>query len=134
MSQRCSPAQYRCIGIDDDSVFDCRVTLLTTDDGVSIYYEHHEAEGPPRPTVIFSCAYCTTHENWRGQVDPIVAAAARATNDGTRVALCGIARTPELVDVDNLDRLEPPGDFRGSSEYRRHLAIVLSTRVIEELS
>jgi pimeloyl-ACP methyl ester carboxylesterase len=24
--------------------------------------------------VIFSCAYCTTHENWRGQVAPLVAA------------------------------------------------------------
>jgi len=51
------------------------VTLLTTDDGVSIYYEHHlPPEGLTRPTVVFSCAYCTTHENWRGQVEPIVAA------------------------------------------------------------
>jgi pimeloyl-ACP methyl ester carboxylesterase len=23
---------------------------------------------------VFSCAYCTTHENWRGQVEPVVAA------------------------------------------------------------
>ena len=50
------------------------MTLLTTDDGVSIYYEHHVPEGPTRPTVVFSCAYCTTHENWRGQVEPLVAA------------------------------------------------------------
>jgi pimeloyl-ACP methyl ester carboxylesterase len=50
------------------------VTLLRTDDGVSIYYEHHLAEGPARPTVVFSCAYCTTHENWRGQVEPIIGA------------------------------------------------------------
>jgi pimeloyl-ACP methyl ester carboxylesterase len=57
---------------------------LTTDDGVSIYYEHHLPEGsgdsvdatevPGKPTVIFSSAYCTTHENWRGQVEPLVAA------------------------------------------------------------
>lgn len=66
--------------------------------------------------------------------DPIVAAAARTTDDGVRLALCGIARTPELVEVGTLDRLGPPGDFRGSSEYRRHLANVLSARVIEELS
>ena len=66
--------------------------------------------------------------------DPIVAAAARTTGDRIRLALCGIARTPELVDVGDLDRLEPPGDFRGSTEYRRHLAKVLSGRVIEELS
>ena len=50
------------------------MTLLKTDDGVSIYYEHHLPEGPTRSTVVFSCAYCTTHENWRGQVEPIVAA------------------------------------------------------------
>ena len=49
------------------------MTLLTTDDGVSIYYEQHSPEGPAKPTVVFSCAYCTTHENWRGQVEPIVA-------------------------------------------------------------
>lgn len=50
------------------------MTLLTTQDGVSIYYEQHLPDGPARSTVIFSCAYCTTHENWRGQVEPIVAA------------------------------------------------------------
>jgi CO/xanthine dehydrogenase FAD-binding subunit len=66
--------------------------------------------------------------------DPVVAAAARTTDDGIRLALCGVGRTPELVDIGDLDRLEPPGDFRGSSEYRRHLAAVLSARVIEELS
>lgn len=66
--------------------------------------------------------------------DPIVAAAARTTVDGIRLALCGIAQTPELVAVGDVERLEPPGDFRGSSAYRRHLATVLSARVIEELS
>jgi len=66
--------------------------------------------------------------------DPIVAAAGRATDNGIRLALCGIARTPELVEIGGLDRLEPPGDFRGSTEYRRHLAKVLSDRVIGELS
>ena len=66
--------------------------------------------------------------------DPIVAAAARTTDDGIHLALCGVAPTPQLIDVGELDRLEPPGDFRGSAEYRRHLAAVLSARVIEELS
>ena len=66
--------------------------------------------------------------------DPIVAVAARTTEDGIRLALCGIATTPELIEVGDLVRLEPPGDFRGSSEYRRHLATVLSARVVEELS
>lgn len=49
------------------------MTLLTTDDGVSIYYEHHVPASKARATIIFSCAYCTTHENWRGQVEPLVA-------------------------------------------------------------
>lgn len=50
------------------------MALLTSKDGASIYYEHHVPEGPAKPTVIFSCAYCTTHENWRGQVSPLIAA------------------------------------------------------------
>lgn len=53
------------------------MSLLTTPDGVSIYYEHHQpdpAAGPPKTPVIFSCAYCTTHENWRGQVAPLLGA------------------------------------------------------------
>ena len=66
--------------------------------------------------------------------DPIVAAVARSADDGIRLALCGVGPTPALVDPDDLDRLEPPSDFRGTSAYRHHLAQVLSARVIEELS
>ena len=65
---------------------------------------------------------------------PIVAALARSDDDGIHLALCGVAPTPELVDPTELDHLEPPGDFRGSAGYRRHLASVLSSRVLEELS
>lgn len=47
-------------------------------DGVRLYYELHRPSAaqpdPRRPTVVFSCAYCTTHENWRDQVEPLVAA------------------------------------------------------------
>ena len=42
-------------------------------DGVELYAEAH-GEGVP---LVFSCAYCTTHENWRSQVAPLVAAGAR---------------------------------------------------------
>jgi CO/xanthine dehydrogenase FAD-binding subunit len=35
--------------------------------------------------------------------------------------------------VDDTDALTPPGDFRGSSTYRLHLARVLSRRAITEL-
>ena len=48
--------------------------LLSTEESVSIYYEHHEPSKRAGPTVIFSCAYCTTHENWRGQVEPLLEA------------------------------------------------------------
>ena len=47
---------------------------LETDDGVSIYYEHHLPAETKGATVVFSCAFCTTHENWRGQVEPVLAA------------------------------------------------------------
>jgi pimeloyl-ACP methyl ester carboxylesterase len=50
------------------------VAEVASADGTPIYYEHHLPEGEPRTTVVFSCAYCTTHENWRGQVAPLVAA------------------------------------------------------------
>lgn len=66
---------------------------------------------------------------------PIVAAAARRAPDDTRrLALCGVAATPVLVDVAALHALHPPGDFRGSSDYRAALAEVLSRRVLEEVS
>jgi pimeloyl-ACP methyl ester carboxylesterase len=52
------------------------MSFLTTADGVRLYYEHHRpaASAPGRPAILFSCACCTTHENWRGQVEPLVAA------------------------------------------------------------
>lgn len=63
----------------------------------------------------------------------IVSAAARRTPDGrTLVALSGVAPTPVLAD--DVAGLNPPGDFRGSSEYRKHLASVLSARVRAEVA
>ncbi len=65
---------------------------------------------------------------------PIVAALARSTPDGVRLVLTGVAPTPVVADPAGLDQLDPPGDFRGSPEYRRHLARVLTERVLKELS
>ncbi len=63
----------------------------------------------------------------------IVSAVARRTTDGrTLVALSGVAPTPVLVD--SVDSLSPVGDFRGSAEYRKHLASVLSARVRSEVA
>ncbi|MGZ4433442.1 MAG: FAD binding domain-containing protein [Trebonia sp.] len=69
---------------------------------------------------------------------PIVAAVARVTADGRRqVALTGVAATPVLIDSpDQLDtsRLDPPADFRGSAEYRRALAAVLTARALAAIT
>ena len=62
----------------------------------------------------------------------IVSAYARSTGDGWRIALTGVAPTPVLVMPG--DDLLPSGDFRGSGEYRRHLAEVLVARVTEAIS
>jgi len=62
----------------------------------------------------------------------IVAAVARRTPTGElRLALTGVAPTPILVP--DGDHLDPTGDFRGSSEYRRALAATLSSRALEAL-
>jgi CO/xanthine dehydrogenase FAD-binding subunit len=64
---------------------------------------------------------------------PIVAAAARSTERGTRLALTGVAATPVLVAADRIAALTPPGDFRGSPEYRMALARTLTGRVLAAL-
>jgi pimeloyl-ACP methyl ester carboxylesterase len=46
---------------------------VETSDGFELHAEVH-GEGVP---LLFSCAYSTTHENWRAQVEPLVAAGAR---------------------------------------------------------
>ncbi len=68
---------------------------------------------------------------------PIVAAAARKTaSGGIKLALCGVAITPILVDPgsDVKAALNPPADFRGSTEYRRQMAATLTRRVLSELA
>lgn len=62
---------------------------------------------------------------------PIVACIARRSTTGMRVAMSGVAITPVLVD--DVDQLTPPADFRGSADYRHHLARVLRKRALIEL-
>lgn len=65
---------------------------------------------------------------------PIVMAIGHRGADGSlRLAMTGVAGTPVLVDRDDLGSLQPPGDFRGSSDYRRQLAAVLTGRVLARL-
>jgi CO/xanthine dehydrogenase FAD-binding subunit len=67
---------------------------------------------------------------------PIVAAVAHLADDGQlRLALCGVAETPILVEPENIKAaISAPNDFRGSSEYRRQVAATLAKRVIKQLS
>jgi CO/xanthine dehydrogenase FAD-binding subunit len=67
---------------------------------------------------------------------PIVAALARRSADGSiQLALCGVANVPVLVDPasDIKAAINPPADFRGSAEYRRQMAAIVSRRVLAEL-
>jgi len=65
---------------------------------------------------------------------PIVMVAGRMTTDGSiHLVATGVAANPTRIDADALDELDPPGDFRGSPEYRTHLAEVLTKRVIGRL-
>lgn len=64
----------------------------------------------------------------------IVAAVGRKGDDGLlKLALCGVAATPILVDPAEVDALNPPADFRGSSDYRRQMIQVLTQRVVAAL-
>lgn len=63
----------------------------------------------------------------------IVAAVGRMSSDGPLLAITGVAATPVLVDPASVGSLSPPGDFRGSPEYRLHLAEVLAARVLHRL-
>lgn len=66
--------------------------------------------------------------------EPIVTVVGRRGPEGTtRLAMSGVAAVPIIVDYDHVGSLEPPGDFRGSSNYRRELAVVLGRRVLDEL-
>ena len=50
------------------------------------------------------------------------------------IALTGVGPVPRVYGGHDIEHLDPPGDFRGTSAYRRHLADVLSARVLAELS
>ncbi len=68
---------------------------------------------------------------------PIVAAVARVTPAGERrLALAGVAASAVVVDerAGWPGELDPPGDFRGSGEYRRVLAAVLASRALGAIS
>ncbi|MFV1960682.1 MAG: xanthine dehydrogenase family protein subunit M [Acidimicrobiia bacterium] len=65
---------------------------------------------------------------------PIVLVAGHVSSSGTiRLAAAGVSETPIIVKPDQIEALDPQPDFRGSADYRRHLARVLSQRVTTRL-
>lgn len=57
------------------------MATVEASDGVGLYAERYPEDGSGSGLpIVFSCAYSTTHANWRSQVEPMVAA-------GHRVAL-----------------------------------------------
>jgi CO/xanthine dehydrogenase FAD-binding subunit len=71
----------------------------------------------------------------RTPLDTAIVAALARRDEGSavRLALTGIAPTPSLADPDKLDTLAPPGDFRGSSDYRKEIGAILARRALAEL-
>ena len=66
---------------------------------------------------------------------PIVAVAGRRSSSGPTLAITGVSSLPVLArSLDEAEQLIPFSDFRGSSEYRHHLAVKLSQRVFGALS
>jgi len=62
---------------------------------------------------------------------PIVMVVAHRDGEGAiRTAVSGVASHPVLIDPLRIAELDPPGDFRGSSSYRAHLAAVLTARAL----
>lgn len=67
--------------------------------------------------------------------EPIVAAVALSAGGRVRLALLGVA--PRVVEVDPgqpTAGLAPAADFRGSSEYRLHLAAIVAARALGGLA
>jgi len=66
---------------------------------------------------------------------PIVMAVAHRSHDGSvRLAMTGVAAHPVVVDPGQIGALEPPSDFRGSTDYRKKLAEVLADRVLTSVT
>lgn len=65
---------------------------------------------------------------------PIVLVAGTRSEEGTVIlAATGVALTPVVFDLEHVDDLDPSPDFRGSAQYRRHLATISGRRVVSRL-
>ena len=115
--------------------FDAQVTVQTAGELCEVDLEEFVANEYPDGIVIkvsFARDGVAAYERVaRTPADsPIVAVVGRRDPDGeVKLAFCGVADRPVLLSSDELKMLNPPGDFRGSAEYRRTIAGVLAERV-----
>ncbi len=128
-------------------VFNADVTIRNANGGHTMpladFYE--DVAGHLRGAILTGVALetdgATAHERVARtpQDKPIVAAVARYRPSGAQdgatalLALCGVASRPILVGPEDIAALQPPADFRGSSEYRQEMARILAKRVLNEL-
>ena len=142
------------IGADPESellaallVFDAIVTIQSTDGSQTVPIADFLKDIPASLDggVVTTISLSTSGQTSSARVArtpadrPIVAAVARQVSrtgggNRTRVAVCGIADIPCLVEPEKVgEAVQHPGDFRGSRAYREQMAVVLVERVVEEI-
>jgi len=120
-------------------VHDARVDVVGPDGATTTPLADLLATGVPPGNVVTAVDIdptgdCVRHATGRTPADaPIVSATARTATDGVRLTLTGVADHPVPADpADPAAGLAPTGDFRGSADYRLHLAEVLATRAVAQ--
>ena len=119
-------------------VHEARVEVLSSEGPSSQTLAETLATGGPPPAQLIRAVSIATggvssfEGTGRTPADqPLVSATARRTDNKVLLALTGVSKTPVLVDPDDPTAdLQPVGDFRGSTEYRLHLAGVLAARTV----
>jgi pimeloyl-ACP methyl ester carboxylesterase len=75
------------------------LSSVSASDGVALHAEAH-GEGLP---LLLSCAFCTTHENWRPQVEPFTAAGVRVVLwDYRGHGRSGVPRDPDAYSIEHV--------------------------------
>lgn len=119
-------------------VYEAQVTVVDSDGETSHSLDDYLRDRPVGIiTKIAVAAGGTTSAARTGRTPadrPIVMAVVRRTDNGDiLLALTGVAAAPIATDPGALDSLDPADDFRGTAEYRIHLARTLSRRAVEGL-